>query len=135
MSLLSTAVSGIVYFALGGVWFTPLFGRYWDRAVGFERPPRWRPPAVYYLTPFFACLVTAGAMGLLIDQAAPSSMAEALWLGLVVGLGFSVAVTTVNAVSPNMPRPGLYALVTGSYHLAGALLCAALHFWLNDLPV
>lgn len=40
------------------------------------------------------------------------------------------AITSVNAVSPNMQRPGLYALVTGSYHLAGALLCAAILYWL-----
>ena len=43
MSVASTLTAGAAYFALGGLWFTPLFGKQWDRAVGFQRPARWQP--------------------------------------------------------------------------------------------
>jgi hypothetical protein len=48
-----------------------------------------------------------------------------------VGIGYGAAITTVNAIAPNMPRPGLYAAVVGSYHLFGLLLCAAVLYLLS----
>jgi hypothetical protein len=131
MSTASTLTAGAVYFALGGLWFTPLFGKQWDRAVGFERPPRWRPGLPYYAMPLAGCLAVAAAVDFLLGQVAAHSLREALTLGLVLGAGISLAITTVNALAPNMPRPALYAAVTGSYHLLGAVLCAAIHFWMR----
>jgi len=51
MTVLSPVIAGIAYFALGGIWFSPLFGKQWDKAAGFVRPEKWRPAAVYYLAP------------------------------------------------------------------------------------
>lgn len=130
MNSISVIVAGFAYFALGGLWFTPLFGKLWATAVGFDRPRKWRPPAPYYIVPLIGCLVSAWAIFLLLLFIHPRSMAEALHVGLIVGLGFGAAITSVNAVSPNMPRPALYALVTGSYHLAGAMVCSAIIYWL-----
>ena len=127
MSIASTLAAGTAYFALGGLWFTPLFGRQWDRAVGFQRPARWRPALAYYLVPLAGCLAVALALGHLLQRAQVDSMADALGLGLVVGAGISGAITSVNGLAPNMPRPALYAAVTGSYHVLGAVVCAAIH--------
>lgn len=119
-------VAGLAYFALGGLWFTPLFGRQWDRAVGFARPPRWRPGPAYYLGPLAGCLAVAAAMAYLLRLLPPAAGWDAvLPMGAVVGLGVAAAVTGVNAIAPNMPRPGLYTAVVGSYHALGAVLCAA----------
>lgn len=131
MSVASSLAAGLAYFALGGLWFTPLFGRPWDRAVGFNRPSRWRPGWPYYLVPLIGCLVVAATVGLLMDRASAGSLGSALALGLVVGAGVSLPITSVNAVAPNMPRPALYAAVTGSYHVTGATLSAAVQFWLQ----
>jgi hypothetical protein len=131
MSAVSTLAAGVAYFALGGLWFTPLCGKQWDLAVGFQRPAKWRPGLPYYLVPLAGCLAVALALGYLLERVAADSLREALALGLVVGAGFSFAVTSVNALAPNMPRPALYAAVTGSYHVLGAVLCAAIHFWLR----
>lgn len=128
MSAASTLAAGLAYFALGGLWFTPFFGKQWDEAVGFLRPARWRPPLHYYLVPLAGCMAVALALGHLMGRTAVSSLPEALGLGLVVGAGFSFAITSVNALAPNMPRPALYAAVTGGYHVLGAVLCAAVHF-------
>lgn len=50
---------------------------------------------------------------------------RSLRVGAVAGLGFSAAVTGINAIAPNMPRLGLYAAVVGRYHGVGMCLCAA----------
>lgn len=131
MSAVSTLAAGAAYFVLGGLWFTPLFGKQWDRAIGFQRPVRWRPGLPYYLVPWAGCLAVAMAVGHLLELVAARSLGEALTLGLVVGAGISLAITSVNALAPNMPRPVLYAAVTGSYHVLGAVLCAAIHSWMR----
>lgn len=81
MQITSILIAGVAYFVLGGLWFTPLFGKHWGLSV-------------------------------------------ALALGLLF-------ITSVNAISPNMPRPGLYALVTGSYHAVGLVLVSAIQYWLT----
>lgn len=117
--------AGLAYFALGGLWFTPLFGKQWDKAVGFERPPKWRPSTVYYIGPLLGCVVAAYATFHLAQLAQAQSLADYLKIGFLVGACYGASITTVNAISPNMHRPGLYACVVGSYHLLGLILCAA----------
>jgi len=131
MKLLPILAAGFAYFALGGLWFTPLFGRQWDKAVGFERPPKWRPGAVYYIGPLLGCLVAAFATSYLAQLAQAQLLADYLRVGLLVGMGYGATITTVNAIAPNMCRPGLYAAVVGSYHLAGLVLCAAILYGLS----
>lgn len=131
MTLLPPLAAGLAYFALGGLWFTPLFGRQWDTAVGFARPPKWRPAAIYYLGPLIGCLIAAFATAYLVRLAEAQSLMDHLEIGLVVGVGYGATVTGVNAIAPNMPRPGLYAAVVGAYHAVGNVLCAALVYWLS----
>jgi len=130
MKLLPVLVAGLSYFALGGFWFTPLFGKHWDKAVGFARPPKWRPAAVYYIGPLVGCLVAALATAYLAQLAHAQSLAEFLHVGLTAGLGYGATVTAVNAIAPNMPKPGLYAAVVGSYHFLGISLCSVVLYWL-----
>lgn len=131
MELLAILVAGFAYFALGGLWFTPLLGRQWDKAIGFARPPKWRPTAVYYLGPLLGCLVAASASAYLTQLAQALSLADYLGAGLLVGIGYGATITTINAISPNMRHPGLYIAVVGSYHIAGLVLCAAVLYWLS----
>lgn len=131
MKLLPILAAGFAYFALGGLWFTPLFGRQWDKAVGFERPPKWRPAVVYYVGPLLGCLVAAFASSYLTQLAQAQSLSDYLRVGLLVGIGYGATITTVNAISPNMRHPGLYAAVVGSYHTVGLVLCTAVLHWLS----
>lgn len=131
MNLLAVLAAGFGYFALGGVWFTPLFGKQWDKAVGFERPPKWRPATIYYVGPLLGCLVAAFATSYLVQLAQAQSLWDYLQIGLVIGIGYGSTITTVNAISPNMAHPGLYAAVVGSYHMTGLALCSAILYWLS----
>lgn len=88
MQITSILIAGVAYFVLGGLWFTPLFGKQWDNAVGFERPIRWRPSTIYYIGPLAGCLVVSFAMSILFNIAQPESLQKAVALGLVCGVGF-----------------------------------------------
>jgi hypothetical protein len=124
----SILIAGILYFVLGGLWFTPLFGKQWDKAVGFDRPAKWRPSTMYYVGPLIGCFVGSLTTGLLIDFIRPETFTNALFIGAIIGGGYGATITSVNAISPNMPRPGLYAGVTGSYHFVGLTICSLIHY-------
>jgi hypothetical protein len=130
MNYLSVFVAGFAYFALGGLWFTPLFGKQWDKAVGFERPEKWRPSTIYYVGPLVGSFVGAFVIAVIMNLSQSASLTEALSIGFLVGI-VGATVTTVNAISPNTPRPGLYALVTGGYHLTGLVLCSVVIYLLS----
>lgn len=65
-------------------------------------------------------LVTV-ASAVLVQALGLEDLVDGLVLGLVVGIGYSTAVSVNNAVSPNTPRPLLLGAVAGSYHVVGAL--------------
>lgn len=119
----AAAVAALAYYLLGALWFTPLFGSSWDRAVGYARQGVNRFPARYYVTPLASALVVAVATALLVEAMDVSTPADATELGSVVGLGYA-AVSFNNAVAPNVPRPFLLGAVTGGYHVIGAVVVA-----------
>lgn len=131
MNLTTIVIAGLAYFILGGIWFTPLFGKHWDKAVGFNRPPKWRPRLIYYLGPLIGCLVIACATGYIIHLLEQKTLLSVVTLGAILGIGFGFIITTINAISPNMPKPGLYSLITGSYHALGIVLCSIIIYYLT----
>lgn len=131
MNYLPVLIAGVSYFILGGIWFTSLFGKLWDKAIDFDRPPKWRPTLIYYFGPLAGCLISAFSVFLLMGLVQPETLFKALFIGLIVGLGIGATITAVNAISPNVSRPGLYAMVVGGYHLVGLTLCAMIIHYLN----
>lgn len=117
-------VATIAYYALGGLWFTPLFGAAWDRAVGFDRPKGNRFPPMYYIVPLASSFAVAVATAVLLRELAVERVAEAIGFGAIVGVGYAAAVSFNNAVTPNTPRPLLLGAVTGGYHVVGIALTA-----------
>lgn len=113
-----------VYFILGALWFTPLFGRYYDLALGFDRQKDYKWPAIYYISPFVNSLVVSVATSMLVYLLKIELLADAVALGLIVGVGYAGAISFNNAVNPVTPRPLLYGAVTGGYHVTGITLVA-----------
>lgn len=123
---LAVAAAAVAYYVLGGLWFTPLFGRAWDRSVGFQRPPKHKFPPIYYVAPLIGSIVATIATAVLSYALEIEQLSEAALLGLVVGVGYAAAVSFTNAVSPSMKHPLLFAAVTGSYHAAGLILASVI---------
>jgi hypothetical protein len=121
---LAVTLATLAYFVLGALWFTPLFGRAWDRSLGIERKRGERYPPIYYVVPLVSSLLVSIATAVLVVAAGVEDLADATVLGLVVGIGYSAAVTFTNAVTPTTPHPLAFAAITGSYHVVGAVIAA-----------
>lgn len=118
---LAVLVATVVYFMLGALWFTPLFGKAYDTATGVNRDPKQKWPAVYYYAPFLSSLMVTISIAVIIASVSVGSALEALSIGLVFGLSVA-AISFSNGITPNMPRPHLFGLVVGGYHLVGCVL-------------
>jgi hypothetical protein len=120
------------HYLLGALWFSPfLFGKLWDKAIGFKRPKGWKPTPLYYLGPLAGSVaVSIGTAGIVLTLAYVP-LSEALLATGLLGLCYAVAVSFVNTITPNTPRPLLYGTVTGGYHLVGILLVTVILYALN----
>jgi hypothetical protein len=117
---------------LGGLWFAPFaFQKPWDKGIGFKRPKGWKAGPKYYIVPLIGCFIISLATALLLHATNAQSLGGALTLGLIVGVGYAAATTGVLAISPTTPRPGVYGLVVGSYHVIGILIVSAILFALK----
>ncbi|MDQ4137922.1 MAG: DUF1761 domain-containing protein [Actinomycetota bacterium] len=123
---LAVLLATLAYYVLGALWFTPLFGRAWDRAVGFTRPRGHRFGPLYYLAPLLGCAAATVATAVLVAALGVEQFADAVALGLLVGLGYATAVSVTNAVTPTTPHPLLLATVAGGYHVVGLVLVSVL---------
>jgi hypothetical protein len=78
---------------------------------------------IFMVGPFLCGLVTCIAVAILIRVLDITNLGDGLVFGLIVGLGL-LATTTVNTgINPNIPRPILYGIISGSYFvIAGVLI-------------
>lgn len=114
------AASG--YYLLGALWFSPLFGRAWDRSIGHNRAAgNGRFPLSYYLVPL--CGAAVGTLVIAVFRALidPAGLVGAAAVGLGIGVAIAGA-TLTNALTPHTPKPYLFAAITAGYHLLGCTL-------------
>jgi len=127
LNWLAVIVGGLIYFALGALWYSPaVFGRQWQRAIGWD--PERTPPEMSvttYLVPAIAYTVIAIAIGILARATGSEDVGTGLVLGIVVGVGISVMHTLGDAVfDPNKPQPWTWFAITAGYHAVGQLIVA-----------
>ena len=115
----AAALGAVAYFVLGALWFSPLFGRVWERAVGDERRPRERFPTSYYVVPLVSSVAIAVATAWLAEAVRLDGFWDGALFNLALGIGVAAAVSVTNAMTPNMRHPFAYGAVTGGYHVVG----------------
>ena len=129
LNWLAVIVGAVIYFVLGAVWYAPpIFGRAWQRSIGWDpgaTPPQMR--IATYAIPAVAYLVMAAVLGMLAAATGSDNLESGLVLGLVIGIGFALARTAVDATfTPNLPQPVTWFAITGLYHLVGLVIIAVL---------
>ena len=129
LNWLAVFVGAVIYFVLGALWYSPmLFGRPWQRSIGWDperTPPEMNPAS--YIVPFLAYVVMAIAVGMLAKATGTDDLTEGLILGLVVGVGLSLAHTLVDATfDPNKPEPWTWFAINGAYHTIGLIIVAVI---------
>jgi hypothetical protein len=107
---LAVTLAALAYYILGAAWFTPLFGKTRDRAIGHERAVAKRFGVNYDVVSLLAAVLVAVAMGWVLAAAAPANLGDALLIGLAIGLGVAAAVSVNNALTPH---PYVFGALTG----------------------
>jgi hypothetical protein len=115
----AVAVAALAYYLLGALWFTPLFGKAWDRSIGYTRSEKNRFSASYYVVPLVSAVLATVALALVLQLIEPTRLADALGAGVIVAVGVALPLSINNALTPHTPHPFLYGVVTGGYHVAG----------------
>lgn len=123
---LAILVGGLLYFALGGLWYSPAgFGNAWMRSIGMTTPEEGqRPGAAIYATPLISDLIAAVATGWLAEATASTTLSEGLLPGLVVSVGYTMTLTATGATFSQLPEPLTWFWITAVYNLLGLTIVA-----------
>jgi len=121
----AVVLAAVLYYVLGALWFSPLFGRAWDRSLGYDRSSaNGRFPSSYYVVP----LIGSGMVTIVIATFAAQLQQLSILGAAAAGAGIGVAIaasTLTNALTPNTPHPYLFAAITAGYHFVGCTIAGA----------
>jgi hypothetical protein len=118
LNWISILLAFVVYFLLGALWFTVFFSKQYKVSLGRENETLQNKP-IFIVGPAICSLVITIATAYLIYMLNISSIGDALKFSLLVGIGYLFANTVNIAINPNIPRPILYGIISGAYHLVG----------------
>jgi Protein of unknown function (DUF1761) len=122
---LGALVATVIVTVLAGLWFTVIVGKAYATAVG--RDPNAPAPSgpLFIVGPLLCNIVTVMASATLISALGIVTLGTALQFGLIVGIGYLVAMTFQIAINPVFARPLYYGLVNGPYFLISSLVISA----------
>lgn len=126
----SVLIALVAYSMLGGLWFTVFFTKAYKRSLGKSGETLPNKP-IFIIGPAICCLAIILASAILIQALHIQNPAAALEFSMVIGLGFLVANTVNIAINPNIPRPGLYGIISGTYHLVGISMVSVILVAMN----
>jgi hypothetical protein len=122
ISWLGVAAATLASTMLGAVWFTALFGKYYTLALGREGQTPFKMTPIFMVGPFLCGLVTCIASAILMRAFGINNIGDGLVFGFIVGLGLLAATTVNTGINPNIPRPILYGIISGSYFLTAGVI-------------
>ena len=96
VAVLVAALSG---FAVGAIWYGPLFGKHWMLVAGpqNEEKPRFNVPGIYALT-FVLSLLAAVILALVMHEMHASGALAGARIGSLLWLGFILTVRVTEAL-------------------------------------
>lgn len=123
---LSVLAAFLLYFGLGPFWYLFLFPKPYRISLGRSADEPQRANPLYIVGPAVCALIITMTSAVLLQALNVTTYGAAALFAAVVGGGYLVTNTVNIAINPNIPRPFLYGLITGSYHLVGLLLASLL---------
>ncbi len=127
LNWLAILVATLVGFALGGIWYGPIFGDAWLAALG-KTADQIQPSATPFVISFFTSLVTAIVLAMFISALNISTLGGGVTIGLLVGIGF---IATAMASDSAFGDTGLklWLIQSGYRVLYSVLMGAILAVW------
>jgi hypothetical protein len=128
LNWLAILVATIAGFMLGGLWYGPLFGKAWLRAIG-KREEDLGSAAIPLTLSFFTAFVTALLMALLINAIGGiKTVVDGALLGLYVGVGFIAAAMASDYAFCRWPKR-LFLIQAGYRVIYSIIMGAILAVW------
>lgn len=127
---LQILVSAIAYFALGAIWYGPVFSKAWVRghAINISDPDAKKGVAGIMVTSFFIVLLICIALSVVLRVAVVTDLVHAVKWGLFLGFGFAVTSTSMTYIY--LKKPVSIHLIDGLYHVVGMVIaCIILTMW------
>ena len=121
LNWISVLVAFVPYFLLGALWFTLVSSKPYRKFSGEENETLTNS-AIFIAGPALCSLVITFATALLIHILQIHSVENAAELSIIIGIDYLVANTFNIAINPNIPRPILYGIISGTYHLTGIMV-------------
>jgi hypothetical protein len=125
---LAVIVSAIVYFLMGSLWFSTLFGSLWVQELKNHnvviKQPSTGDLTAKMLQTFLANIVTAYAMAFLVIMTGSTTLLSGLFLGILTAVGF--AATTLGGVFTWESRSLKLFLIDIGYPALGIIASAIL---------
>ncbi len=118
LNWISVLIAFVAYFLLGALWFTLFFSKSYKISLGKANETLPNKP-IFIIGPALCCLVITMASAILIYALGIETLSGTIEFAGIVGVGFLVANTVNIAINPNIPRPILYGVISGAYHLVG----------------
>ncbi len=121
LNWISVLFAFVAYFLLGALWFTLLFSKWYKISLGRANETL-SNKLIFIVGPALCTLVVTVASAVLMYALNISSLVNAFEFSLLIGIGYLVANTVNIAINPNIPRPILYGIISGTYHLVGIII-------------
>jgi hypothetical protein len=121
LNWISVLLAFVAYFLLGALWFTLFFSKQYKISLGRDNETLQNSP-IFIIGPAICTLAITIASAIFIYALHITSFSGGLEFSLIVGIGYLVANTINIAINPNIPRPILYGIISGTYHLVGILI-------------
>ena len=123
----SVLLAFVAYFMLGALWFTLFFSKWYKISLGKENETLQNKP-IFIVGPALCTLVITIASAVLLYALNIKSFGGLVEFWLLIGIGYLVANTVNIAINPNIPKPILYGLISGVYHLVGIFIVSIILF-------
>jgi hypothetical protein len=120
LAILAATIAG---FVLGGIWYGPLFGKAWLRAIG-KHEEDLGSAAIPLTLSFFTAFATALLMALLINALLVKTVLDGALLGLYIGIGFIAAAMASDYAFCRWPTQLFF--IQAGYRVAYAIIMGAI---------
>lgn len=119
---LQVIVAAVAYFALGAIWYGPVFSKAWIRGhrINMNDPDIKKGVAGVMITSFFIVLIICICLAIVKEVASVSDWQHAVKWGAFLGFGFAFTSTSMSYLY--LKKPLSIHLIDGLYHVVGMVI-------------